>query len=857
MQTKHTVLISFLALASLCAPALAAASVNPATLATTYYLADCQAGAAAGCVVGTTTNDGLSAARPKQLAAQLPRLQGGDKVLFAMGGAWTDASMNIYVPSASAANPVTWDSSAPPWGGSAKPILTEARPGRYLFNFSDAGERVADGGYVIRNLDLRGGGVFGGPAGGEAAIFLYFAVNDVLMENLEISGFKLGVYSAHAPKLTNGWENYRITLRNSYLHDNLNASWLGGAADLLIENNVLDHNGSAPVFDHDLYVESATRAVVRNNTITRTVLDSNGKCSGSVIVVHGNVDGLTIEGNKITEPVGSIPQCFGIEVSGGYDDSQPGEYFHDVTIRTNTVVNVGYIGIGARNCARCVIEDNALVWTGKGGSQAISMSVNNPSALDERGGSLTIRNNSIFMQDASDSPGAIRLLDEGTNHTVTSNLIVFGSATSGSANCFDTSVYPIGAFAAFDNNLCFRQGGPAVYSAAYATLAAAKAAGFDVHGLNADPLLVATPSAANGYSMALRSGSPAIGMGSLTTNAVVAASSPGGDSISIPVIPATPTGLSATSTSTSGVNLSWTASLSAISYTVYRSATNSNFTTSIATGVTGTSYSDTGLSASTTYYYEVAGVNSKGEGQSSTSALATTNAVVAASSPGSDSISTPIIPAAPAITAQTASTPSTISPATPERPRTSTVSTPFSFTFTRSLSKGMKGKDVAALQDFLVGRGYLILPPGVAEGYFGALTTRAIISFQKDKGIDPVAIFGPKTRVAFENSASAAPNAPSSPSIVGYAFKRNLTVGMRGGDIRELQVLLNRDPDTRIAPSGSGSPGNETGYFGPKTRAAIERFQRKHSIVSSGSPATTGYGRVGPKTRDAFDVPTP
>ncbi|HEY8710770.1 MAG TPA: right-handed parallel beta-helix repeat-containing protein [Burkholderiaceae bacterium] len=495
--------------------ALAAALVSPAALAATYYLADCKLGAAPGCVAGSATNDGLSVARPKQLAAQLPRLQGGDNVLFAMGGAWTDASMGIYAPSASAANPVTWDSYSPAWGATAKPILTESRAHRYLFNLSDNGVKAADGGYVIRNLDLRGGGV----GGGEGGIFLYFAVNDVLMENLDISGFNIGVYAAHNPKASNGWENYRITLRDSHLHHNVSFGWLGGAADLLIENNRLDHNGTRAMFDHDLYLSSVARGVVRSNTMTDSVPDAGGNCSSSVIVVHGGVDGLTIENNKIVQRQGSIPQCFGIEVSGGYADTLPSEYFHDVLIRSNIIVDVGYVGIGVRGCTRCVIEDNLLAWTGKGGSQAISMSVNTPGSNDELGTALTIRNNSIFMQDASGSPGVIRLLNEGTSHTVTSNLIVLGSATAASARCFDTSVYPFGAFAAFDNNLCFRQGGPVVYSAAYPTLAGARLAGFDVHGLNADPLLVALPSAANGYGMALRSGSSAAGMGNRTKSA--------------------------------------------------------------------------------------------------------------------------------------------------------------------------------------------------------------------------------------------------------------------------------------------------------------------------------------------------
>lgn len=40
-----------------------------------------------------------------------------------------------------------------------------------------------------------------------------------------------------------------------------------------------------------------------------------------------------------------------------------------------------------------------------------------------------------------------------------------------------------------------------------------------------------------------------------------------------------------------------------------------------------------------------------------------------------------------------------------------------------------------------------------------------------------------------------------------------------------------------------------SGYFGPLTEAAVQRFQRERNIVSSGTPATTGYGAVGPTTR--------
>jgi len=70
-----------------------------------------------------------------------------------------------------------------------------------------------------------------------------------------------------------------------------------------------------------------------------------------------------------------------------------------------------------------------------------------------------------------------------------------------------------------------------------------------------------------------------------------------------------------------------------------------------------------------------------------------------------------------------------------------------STTFTTDLTVGSKGAEVTALQQFLVGKGLLTMPAGVAMGYFGTLTKSALAAYQSANGISPaVGYFGPITR---------------------------------------------------------------------------------------------------------------
>jgi plastocyanin len=74
---------------------------------------------------------------------------------------------------------------------------------------------------------------------------------------------------------------------------------------------------------------------------------------------------------------------------------------------------------------------------------------------------------------------------------------------------------------------------------------------------------------------------------------------------------------------------------------------------------------------------------------------------------------------------------------------------------------------------------------------------------------------------------------------------KTLKPGSSGADVTKLQQFLSADasiyPEKKV-----------TGYYGSLTVAAVQRWQVKNNIVSSGSPSTTGYGSVGPRTLAAM-----
>ncbi|PJE73737.1 MAG: hypothetical protein COV02_00925, partial [Candidatus Terrybacteria bacterium CG10_big_fil_rev_8_21_14_0_10_41_10] len=233
-----------------------------------------------------------------------------------------------------------------------------------------------------------------------------------------------------------------------------------------------------------------------------------------------------------------------------------------------------------------------------------------------------------------------------------------------------------------------------------------------------------------------------------------------------PTAPETPSGLTmATPNSISQLVLSWTANPDSdlAGYYVYRS-TSSGGTFALVSSTGSNSYTDTGLSANTTYYYKVA-------------AYDTSNFESAAGSESS----------------------------------------------AKTLPAGGGG---------IVGGGGGSIPPSqyVVIPGTDAQTTSTEPSFSTQTPSSDVSV------------------TVQTPSAVSVTITKTLKTGSNNSEVKDLQKLLNSLGYT-VSGSGLGSPGNETNYYGAKTREAIKKFQCDNGIVCSGDENSTGYGLVGPGTR--------
>jgi hypothetical protein len=218
------------------------------------------------------------------------------------------------------------------------------------------------------------------------------------------------------------------------------------------------------------------------------------------------------------------------------------------------------------------------------------------------GGSHSIT--AVYSGDASYATSTSAVVNQVVNKAASATAVSssLNPATSGQTVTFTATVTP----AAAAGTVQFKDGAAVLGSV---TLNAG-AATFDTSSLTAGTHSITATYSGDG-------------------NYVTSASSALSETVNAP-IPGAPSNLTAAAVSSSQINLSWSASpTSGVTYNVYSSNT-SGFTPSagnrIAAGVTGTTYSNTGLTPSTTRYYRVTAQNSAGESAASNQAAGTTQA---------------------------------------------------------------------------------------------------------------------------------------------------------------------------------------------------------------------------------------
>ncbi|MCA9355717.1 peptidoglycan-binding protein [Candidatus Kaiserbacteria bacterium] len=81
-----------------------------------------------------------------------------------------------------------------------------------------------------------------------------------------------------------------------------------------------------------------------------------------------------------------------------------------------------------------------------------------------------------------------------------------------------------------------------------------------------------------------------------------------------------------------------------------------------------------------------------------------------------------------------------------------------------------------------------------------------------------------------------------------YVFTKKLEIGDDNNDVLMLQKKLNA-LGFHVSPTGPGSYGFETTFYGSKTIEALKRFQCYHNIICFGTIGSTGFGSFGPQTR--------
>jgi chitodextrinase len=351
---------------------------------------------------------------------------------------------------------------------------------------------------------------------------------------------------------------------------------------------------------------SSAKITIQSSSSNKAILNGGGTGSGYTLHITG--DYWVIKNVKVTNASKGImldnsnnTLIDGVEV---YNIGEEGVHFRDGS--SNNTIQNSYIhdtGVVTADYGEGVyVGSDYLKWTDNGGAY-IKECDNNK-----------IVNNTIGSGVAAESVD----IKEGTTGTIISGNTFNGTGISG-ANAADSFIDAKGNDAVIHDNIGYRNNNSNINDA-FQTNEKSTGWGFNNDFYNNTVYMDNT----TGYVVNVKAGSAKAcnntrsPSGNMYTGAVTTYTSCSSDTQA----PTAPTNLAATAATSSQINLSWTASTDNVgvaSYDVYRGG-------SFLKNVAGTSTSDTGLAAGTTYSYDVKAKDAAGNvSAASNTASATTS----------------------------------------------------------------------------------------------------------------------------------------------------------------------------------------------------------------------------------------
>jgi len=375
----------------------------------TYYFSDCQPGAAPTCVPGDDSNSGTSEKSPKRSlkAVDVNTLPAGSRLLFARGGSWNWSQTVLENMQTSAAAPLVFDAYG------SGPLPTFGQSSGNMFHLGGNWNNSSnDGGYTFRNIKFDGRGT------ADWGFWFVHTVRDVVIENSEITGFRIGVNSndSAAHGVTG------VTLRNNNIHHNRAMGLLGHYNNLLIEDNLIEANNfSGSGFDHGTYIGGGNNITVRNNRYIRNSV-VNGVCQGGNMTFHGQIDGLLIEGNRIEQDA-AAGGCWLMSITTGYTSA---EWFRNTVVRNNKFINGGNNALVAQAAPGIVVEGNVAINTRP--TKQLSFNIGGGvGAGDTQDADAVVRNNTA-CQSGGATGSVVNVNSPGAK--VADNVILTGAAAT-------------------------------------------------------------------------------------------------------------------------------------------------------------------------------------------------------------------------------------------------------------------------------------------------------------------------------------------------------------------------------------------------------------------------------------------